>query len=166
MDDLNNKDGGNVLTENDERILETANNVQTNGSPHKSSNGRRSLIIKIGAAAVAVIVIFNVFSFIFGDKKVKKAQDFMTSEILVMLDEEGITDKSVSSKAIGKNKDASLYAFDTTIKVKVNGEKMESKSFIIVRYEKDYSYIAAEYAYDDENKRDKKEVALAFLARG
>lgn len=96
----------------------------------------------------------------------KKAEDYLTGEIMTMLEQAGATDASVKAKAIGKNKDASLYAFDTTIKGKVDGEKYESTSFIIVRYDKDYQSIVYEFVYDDSDKRDQKDMTFAMLAKG
>lgn len=123
-------------------------------------------LIKIAAAVVAVVVVFNLFGLIFGDKNVKKAEDYLTGEIMTMLEQVGAADASVKAKAIGKNKDASLYAFDTTIKGKVDGEKYESTSFIIVRYDKDYQSIVYEFVYDDSDKREQKDLTFAMLAKG
>lgn len=149
-----------------EKIAGTVDKINQNEYVKKVNKSKFSTIIKIGAAVVAVVVIFNVFSLIFGDKNVKKAEDYLTTELMTMLDQAGATDTSVKTKAIGKNKDASLYAFDTTIKGKVDGEKDEYTSFIIVHYDKEYQAIVYEFGYDDSNKRDKKDVTLAMLAKG
>lgn len=140
--------------------------INQNEYANRTDKSKFSILIKIGAAVVAVVVIFNLFGLIFGDKNVKKAEDYLTGEIMTMLEQVGATDASVKAKAIGKNKDASLYAFDTTIKGKVDGEKYESTSFIIVHYDKDYQSIVYEFVYDDSDKREQKDVTLAMLAKG
>lgn len=147
-----------TLTENER--------INQNEYANRTDKSKFPTLIKIAAAVVAVVVVFNLFGLIFGDKNVKKAEDYLTGEIMTMLEQVGATDASVKAKAIGKNKDASLYAFDTTIKGKVDGEKYESTSFIIVRYDKDYQSILYEFVYDDSDKRDQKDMTFAMLAKG
>lgn len=139
---------------------------EANEALNKIKQSKYSKFIKIGAIVVALIILFNLFSFIFGDRNAKKAQDAMETEIVTMLDEGGATSHNIKSKAIGKNKDASLYAFDTTVKYEVSGSKYESKSFIIVYSDGKDSYSVKEYKYDNDNKKDVKEVALSALIRG
>lgn len=147
-----------TLTENER--------INQNEYANRTDKRKFPTLIKIAAAVVTVVVVFNLFGLIFGDKNVKKAEDYLTGEIMTMLEQVGATDASVKAKAIGKNKDASLYAFDTTIKGKVDGEKYESTSFIIVRYDKDYQSILYEFVYDDSDKRDQKDMTFAMLAKG
>lgn len=86
-----------------------------------------------------------------------------------MLEDEGATNCNVKAKAIGKNKDASLYAFDTTVSCKYAGKDFDYSAFFILYYDSDdveNSYIFKEYEYQDENKRDMRDIALASLSKG
>lgn len=68
-----------------------------------------------------------------------------------------------------KNKDASLYAFDTTVSCKYAGKDFDYSAFFILYYDSDdveNSYIFKEYEYQDENKRDMRDIALASLSKG
>lgn len=149
-----------------EKIAGAVDKINQNEYVAKANKSKYSKFIKIGAVVVALIILFNLFSFIFGDRNAKKAQDAMETEIVTMLDKGGATSHNIKSKVIGKNKDASLYAFDTTVKCEVSGNKHESTSFIIVYSDGKDSYSVKEYKYDSENKNNVKEVALSALVRG
>ena len=90
----------------------------------------------------------------------------MTSEIVAILKDGGATNESVKAKAIGKNEDADMYAFDTTIKYKANGKDYETTSYFLVYSGDEGSYLVNRYDYEDENKQDMKDIVLAKLARG
>lgn len=150
-------------------VANAVEKINQNEYVQKVNKSKYSKFIKIGAVIVAIILIVNVFGWIFGDKKAKKAQDFIVSEITTMLKNEDATNCKVNATAIGKNSDASLYAFDTTVSCKYAGEDFDYSAFYILYYDSDdveNSYIFKEYEYQDENKRDMRDIALASLSKG
>lgn len=163
------KNTANEVTEKikeNEKVANAVEKINQNEYVQKVNKSKYSKFIKIGIGIIAIILIFNIFSFIFSDKKVKAAQDYMISEITSLINDDGGTDGKVRAKAIGKNTDAELYAFDTNITYKKNGKNYENNSFIIVCYSDDLTFIYRQYEYEKGNKRDMKDVALATLSKG
>ncbi len=151
-----------------ETIAEAVDKINQNEYVAKVNKSKYSKFIKIGAVVVALIVLFNLFSFIFGDKNAKKAQESLVSELTTALQSENLTNIKIDAKAIGKNEDADLYAFDTTVKCKYNSQNMDYTAFYIVYYDEETkdSYIYNEREYDKETKNDMKEITYSLLTRG
>ena len=163
------KDTANEVTQkikDNETVAGAIDKINQNEYVKKVNKSKYSKLIKIGAVAIALVVIYNVFFFLFADKKAQKAQEYMTSEIVAILKDGGATNESVKAKAIGKNEDADMYAFDTTIKYKANGKDYETTSYFLVYSGDEGSYLVNRYDYEDENKQDMKDIVLAKLARG
>ncbi len=151
-----------------ETIAGAVDKINQNEYVAKVNKSKYAKLIKIGAVVIGLIIVFNVFSFIFSDKDAKKAQDNLVSELTTALQSENCTNIKIDSKAIGKNEDAALYAFDTTVKYKYDSQNQEYSAFYIVYYDKETndSFITREFEYDNKTKKDMKDIALGVLARG
>lgn len=166
------KDTANEVTQkikDNEKIAGAIDKINQNEYVKKVNKSKYSLLIKIGVVAIALVVIYNMFIFIFGDKKAKKAQDFLINQIELLSENKDIDECKVEAKIIGKNEDASMYAFDTTVNVKYMNREAKTSSYIVIYYDEENefnSYTVGEYEYENENKQDMKDFALAKLARG
>lgn len=166
------KDTANEVTQkikDNEKVAGAIDKINQNEYVKKVNKSKYSLLIKIGAVAIALVVIYNVFFFIFGDKKAKKAQDFLISQIELLSENENMDECKVEAKIIGKNEDASMYAFDTTVNAKYMNREAKTYSYIVIYYDEENefnSYTVGEYQYENENKQDMKDIALAKLAKG
>lgn len=99
------KNTANEMTEKikqNEKVANAVNKINQNEYVKKVNKYKYSKFIKIGAAIIAVILIFNFFGWIFGDKNAKKAEKLLVSDITIMLEDEGATNCNVKAKAIGK----------------------------------------------------------------
>ena len=77
------------------------------------------------------------------------------------------TNIKVSAKAIGKNKDANMYAFDVVETYKdVYGADNKASSFVIVKYDNNEYHEYTYRYYSDENKSQAKDYIIAILAKG
>ena len=166
------KDTANEVTQkikDTETVAGAIDKINQNEYVKKVNKSKYSKLIKICAVAIALVVIYNLFFFIFGDKKAKKAQDFLISQIELQAVNENIDECNVEAKIIGKNEDASMYAFDTIVNAKYMNQKAKTSSYIVIYYDEENefnSYTVGEYEYEKENKRDMKDIALAKLAKG
>ena len=166
------KDTANEVTQkikDNETVAGAIDKINQNEYVKKVNKSKYSKLIKICAVAIALVVIYNLFFFIFGDKKAKKAQDFLISQIELQAVNENIDECNVEAKIIGKNEDASMYAFDTIVNAKYMNQKAKTSSYIVIYYDEENefnSYTVGEYEYEKENKRDMKDIALAKLAKG
>lgn len=166
------KDTANEVTQkikDNEKVAGAIDKINQNEYVKKVNKSKYSLLIKIGAVAIALVVVYNLFFFIFGDKKAKKAQDFLISQIELLSENENMDECKVEAKIIGKNEDASMYAFDTIVNAKYMNRESKTYSYIVIYYDEENefnSYMVGEYQYENENKQDMKDIALAKLARG
>lgn len=149
-----------------ERVAGAVDKINQNEVVKKVNKSKYAKFIKIGIAVVAVVLVVNLFFFIFSDKRAKQAQKTLESEIVTMLEEGGASKHSISSKAIGKNADACLYAFDTTVKYTANNQDYTSTAYYIVYCDDKESFTVGEFEYENENKNEMKDITLGQLARG
>lgn len=163
------KDTANEVTQkikDNETVAGAIDKINQNEYVKKVNKSKYSKLIKIGAVAIALVVIYNVFFFLFADKKAQKAQEFLVTEITDIFKEDPSSECNVKASAIGKNEDSALYAFDTTINCKFDGKSEEYTAFYIVCYDDECAYLLEEYQYTKENKKDMKDITLATLSRG
>lgn len=149
-----------------EKVAGAVDKINQTEIAKKVNKSKYAKFIKIGIAVVAVVLVVNIIFFIFSDKKAKQAQKTLESEIITMLEEGGATKHSISSKAIGKNADACLYAFDTTVKYTANNHDYTSTAFYIVYCDDKESYTVDQLEYQNENKNEIKDITIGKLARG
>lgn len=149
-----------------ETIANVAEKINQNEHVQKIKNSKNAKLIKIGAIALAVILVISLFSGGFGNKNVKKAEKQIVSEYTEILEDEGAGNIKIKTKLIAKNKAADLYCFDTTASCKYEGEKRKQSSFIVVYSDGKESYLVAQYEYQKENKSIKRELAFSALSRG
>lgn len=159
------KDAAQKVQEN-ETVANVADKINQNEYVQKIKGSKHAKLIKIGAVALAVILVISLFSGIFGNKNVKKAEKQIISEYTEMLEDEGAKNVKVKTKLIAKNKEADLYCFDTKASCKYEGEKRKQNSYIVVYSDGEESYLVVQYEYEKENKSIKKEMAFSALSRG
>lgn len=166
------KDTANEVTQkikDNEKVAGAIDKINQNEYVKKVNKSKYGKIIKIGTVVVAAILLFNLFGWIFGDKKAKNAQDFLISQIQLLSETKNMDECKVEAKIIGKNEDASMYAFDTTVTVKYMNNELKTSSYVVLYYDEDNefnSYTVGEYEYENDNKNDMKDIALAKLAKG
>ena len=137
-----------------ETVANAVDKINQNEYVAKVNKSQYAKFIKLGAVIIAIVLIFNLFGWIFGDNNAKKAQKYLVTEITTMLENDSATNCKVKAKAIGKNEDASLYAFDTIVSCKYSGEKIEYTSFYIIYYDGEDAFVTSESEYQKENKSD------------
>lgn len=150
-----------------EKIAGAVDKINQNEYIAKANKSKYSKFIKIGAVVVALILLFNLFSFIFGDRNAKKAEEYLKTDIITAFEDSEAKNLKVETKVIGKNEENHLYAIDTIVSGKnANGENHTTMQIAIVYSDGNESYGVNCYDYDKENKNDVKEVALSALVRG
>ena len=143
--------------------MDNLNQNETLSETTTNKNGNDyGKLIKIGAAILAVILIFSLF----GNKYARRAEDKIVEEFTEMLEDYGAKNIKVKTNVIGKNKDAGMYCVDTTAKCKYEGETKSQSSYILVYSDKEGTVLVRQFEYTKENKRDIRDIALASLAKG
>lgn len=163
------KDTANEVTQkikDNEKVAGAIDKINQNEYVKKVNKSKYAIFIKIGAVIVALVVAYNAFFFIFGDKKAKKAQETLEAEFVSLIDDGGGQKESIESKTIAKNEEAYLYLVDATVKYKVDGQSHTESGFYIVYCDDENSFTVKQYKYDKESKNTMKEFALAKLAQG
>lgn len=132
----------------------------------KINASKYSKLIKIGVIAVAVFLVFSLFSAIFGDDS-KVAEEAMTKEILTSMQNAiGYSDIEFESELISKNRSDDLYLFDTTLTYTRVGENHEEKTFYIVYTDGKSGTRVRSFSYEDNERDNIEEEALAVLKKG
>ncbi len=152
--------------QSNETVANVTEKINQNEHVQKIKGSKHASLIKIGAIALAVILVISLFSGGFGNKKVKKAEKQIVSEYTEMLKDEGAKNVKVKTRLIAKNKEADLYCFDTTASCKYEGEKRKQSSFIIVYSDGKETNLVTQYEYEKESKSIKREMAFSALSRG
>lgn len=122
--------------------------------------------IKIGAVVLAAILVISLIGSLFSDKNAKAAEKRLVTSIEELLEEADFTGIKVKAKLVAKNKDAYLYCFDTTVTCKYDGEKETKTSFYIMYADGEDIFLLNEFDYEKENKKDAREIAIAFVEEG
>lgn len=119
--------------------------------------------LKIGVIVLIAILVIAGISNLFGGASVKAEKAVETLLYEEFTDVDSI---KVKTKTVAKNKESKLYAVDTTIKIKNDGETYSSTRFVIVHIEKSNNYILNNYEYDKSNRKDVLELVYSALVRG
>lgn len=119
--------------------------------------------LKIGAVVFVAIILIAGISNIFGSasNKAEKAVENLLYEEFTDVDS-----IKVKTKTVAKNKENKLYAVDTTIKIKDDGETETSNCFVIVHIERNNNYTLNTYQYDKSNRKEVLELVYSALVRG
>lgn len=149
-----------------ETVANVTDKINQNEYVKKINNSKYAKLIKFGAIALAVILVFSIFGGLFGDKNAKKAEEKVISEYTEMLEDYGAKNVKVKTKLIAKNKEANMYCFDTTASCKYEGNKRKQSSFIVAYSDGEETYLVVQYEYEKENKSIKKELAFSALSKG
>ncbi len=163
----------NTVTETVNKVKENktvsavVDKINENEYVKKTKQSKHYKWIKLAVIIIAVLLVFNIFKGLFGDKNASKAEKFAKSEIITSFEAAGIDDYKITTDVIGKNKDSNLYAIDVVVKgTKPNGEKSTSMQIVIVYSDGDSVYGVNGYEYEKGNKKDIRDIALASLAKG
>lgn len=119
-------------------------------------------LLKIGIIVLVAIILIAGISNIFGGAsgKAEKAVKNLLYEEFTDVDS-----IKVKTKTVAKNKESKLYAVDTTIKIKDNGETITQNCFVIVHIERNNDYTLNTYQYDKSNRKDVLELVYSALVR-
>lgn len=119
--------------------------------------------LKLGVIILVVILVIAGISNVFGGAsgKVEKVVESLLYEEFTDVDS-----IKVKTKTVAKNKESKLYAVDTTIKIKDDGETETRNCFVIVHIERNNNYILNTYQYDKSNRKDVLELVYSALVRG
>lgn len=154
-----------------EATANTSENAVASESTSKvATNSKKSggMLKKIVVLMIAILIISG-FSNLFdsGSRKAEKFVKELYMEQIKESEEFGGADKiKIKTKTVGKNKDANLYAVDTTITIKDGRDKQEVTAFVFVYVEKDGNYYAGGLEYDKSTRKDTLEIVRSKLVRG
>ena len=119
--------------------------------------------LKIGVIVLVAILVIAGISNLFGSASAKAEKAVETLLYEEFTDVDSI---KVKTKTVAKNKENKLYAVDTTIKIKDDGDKITQYCFVIVHIERNNNYTLNTYQYDKSNRKDVLEVVYSALVRG
>ena len=119
--------------------------------------------LKIGVIIfVAILVIAGISNLFDGaSAKAEKAVENLLYEEFTDVDS-----IKVKTKTVAKNKENKLYAVDTTVTIKDDGDKITQNRFVIVHIEKNNNYTLNAYQYDKSNRKEVLELVYSALVRG
>ena len=119
--------------------------------------------LKIGVIVLVAILVIVGISNLFGgaSAKAEKAVENLLYEEFTDVDS-----IKVKTKTVAKNKENKLYAVDTTVTIKDDGDKITQNRFVIVHIEKNNNYTLNAYQYDKSNRKEVLELVYSALVRG
>lgn len=148
-----------------EKVAATLDKINDNKYVQKAKKSKHYKLIKIGAAVLAIVLVFALVNAIFGGNKHKVEKQV---ETVLTQDYEHIGAKNVKidAKVIAQNKGSHLYLLDIKGSWMFSGSLISENTFVIVDCSGKNPKRVYESEYYEHTKEEQKEVALSHLSKG
>ena len=141
-----------------ETLKNVSNNIENNEYVQKVKQNKNYKYIKIGAIAVAAIIVLCILIAIFGGNKYENAAtDFVEEEIKTVMGYENYTINDIDTDVVDDNN--GLYVIDVNYTFSKDGkEEKDASEYYIIKSDKSGTAKINQYSYDKNDKQSKEEM--------